>query len=1288
MISSTSSRFKLKTLASVIMAATHATVMAQEGDIKEPVIVEEVIVTGIRAAIANSVNDKRTAKNIVDTINAEDIGKSTDQNIAEALNRISGVSINSSDGEGTTISVRGANADQTVVTLNGTALGSTEFSQGVDLSAYSSDILSKIEVVKTPSADHEEGSLGGLVNLTTRKPLDISEDVRSISVQGRYNDIAEEGDYKISGSFSQKFADDRLGFLLTITNERNTVRRDQYHAQDYNSFGSNLYTDDAGNSFGSQAALDVEAAAAAADGRDNVFADVIGVQPFTDRGQWVSPGSEEAYGSIVRALAPGQAGYELHQNERERTGIDLSVQWQIADETDLTFSATVNTQDFNGRMDGTFVATTNFTNIIDTTQQPNLGLGPAARDRTVNYEGNPPELGGLQLDENGVTIPGSNRQFQWTDPQQNWHVLDRSTRTWDTYLNRFSVGKLQSSVNRFETDNSVFQLELNHAFSDTLRMKAGLSVSESKQTPESNIFMIASRNRTVSPWNLHHVPADVLTPSGYDCTSGVCRLVGGTTTPSLGNIVDLVLNSDDLWDNVGTTGFNPDDLNSHSLEFISTGFTEVTDEQDTAFVDFDWDLDTGGITTLEFGVKYTHREKFVDNQSGTPRPGSERIIGTSPFTGEPVEIDPSNLALIQAALFDSGEIDAPGFLSSLDYPTDNVTDGWRSFDPVAALAAVSAGEREFTLDRTETRGAEFDNLAVYFKANFSYLDERLQGDVGIRYVKTEVETSGFAGSVFSQGGVNNGRIIDPIHISKLRAIGPDGILCPQLSETPNPLVFGDASEFWSPPADGSNTDVTDGANYDLGRFVDRNRWARVDGLGFDINNTSFVFGDDIPIPATNNGACYDPLLEAGALPSTFTERNLVRYSDISVDQIYVYDRQIDENGNLVATDRSRLSSPTSGKHEYDLLLPSLNVSFAITDNVIARFAASKTMARPPIDDLRAGYSMSEGNVFQAQAINRPGSAVNLYSAQLDPLESKNIDISLEWYFDESALISANFFAKDYKNLVTVQDTNYYISDLRGLASNIDGWTFDTNTGIIDDGLGNSFSLLLDQVNPSVTPDIDQCMPRRLQGEATLAGNPILYNDDPTLLCDVYRITERINADEATVRGVELQYTQNFHFLPGVLEGLGTTINYTYQKGEFEETKEVIPGAPKDSYNFTLFWASDAGHQARLAWSGSSDVLEQASFEGGSRWREGRQTLDFSADYAVNDNISLQFQAVNLTDEPVRTYFTSRTINLPNADGMPEAFDEGSAINGNAPKNRTLDEFTTGTVYRVGLRMKF
>ncbi|QEY14900.1 MULTISPECIES: TonB-dependent receptor domain-containing protein [unclassified Cellvibrio] len=1272
-------RLRITALSAAICAVNSGVVYAQQEAVsaQQDQDVEEVVVTGIRGSIKRSVDDKREARKIVDTINAEDIGKSTDQNIAEALNRVSGVSMNTSDGEGKTVSIRGANADQTVVTMNGTALGSTGFSQGVDLSSYSADILSKIEVIKTPSADDEEGSLGGLVNLTTRKPLDIKEDVRTVSLQGRMDDQSEEFDHKFVGTFSQKFADDSIGVLVTVNDEENKLRRDQYHAQDYSTFGSNAYTDGrTGQAYANSTAMAIDAASAAAAGRAPTFAGAQAVDPYANPLFWTHGGAEHNR-SIVQGLAPNQMGYQLFENDYKRQGVDLSLQWQASDTTDLTFSANYSQADVSNRMDGVFVNTSRMSNFIDGASQQGLGLGSEFWGRTSFYDNNPVEYGGT---EGGA--PTDNDQMQWTDPQQQWHVLDPKTRTWTTLLNRESIGSIEASVNNYETENSLYALELNHDFSDRFRMVAGASVNESIQTPKNNVYLTANTSRVVGPWNLHHVPANLLNPAGYDCSSGNCRLNGGYTAPaSLGNNVDLDPSLNDLWDNIGTSGFDPDVLENHTLSYIQATITEVSDKQETAFVDFDFDLDSYGITTVEFGAKVTHREKFVNNQSGTPRPSDERVQSISPFTGETLSIDASNINLIQVTNFADGKVDANGFLSGLGYAKDNITDGWLRFDPIAAINAVSQGERAFTLDNTQTRGAEFDNVSAYIKANFEFMDERIQGDVGFRHVRTEVETNGFAGTVFGTTSSNGGRVIDPIQLMRMREVGAGGVQCPSLAETPSPLDYGTNSIFWNPQ--NGSTDTTLGTNYSLTQFFERNRWARVDGTGFNTNGTPFDYSDDTPIAATNSGLCYDPILEPGVIPSSFFERNLVRYADISTDLTYPFDangvRQLTESGNIVSNDRSRNSVAAIDNHTYDIILPSLNVSFAAREDLITRFAASKTMARPPIDDLRAGARTNEGDIFGSGIALRPSSTVQLFTAKIDPLESTNLDFSVEWYFNDSGMVSANIFTKDIKNMIEVKDYLSYIGDLRKTAANPDGTSYSNGVFSVD---GQDIPLLLSAA------DVNTCMPRRLQGEAALSGTPeLIYGNNPDYLCNQYTVTQNVNAAKASVEGIELNYVQNFDFLPGIWSGLGTSMNFTYQEGTFDKSREVIPGAPKESYNATVYWAQD-GHQIRLAWSGASDVLEQTAFAGGSRWREGRQTLDLSSSYALTDSISLQFDVANLTNETVRTYFTSRTLVLPDANGNPITFNEGSAINGNAPTNRTLDEYTVGRTFRVGIRAEF
>ncbi|MGA9659433.1 MAG: TonB-dependent receptor [Asticcacaulis sp.] len=1211
-----------------------------------------VVVTGIRASIGKSVNDKRKSGKIIDTINAEDIGKSTDQNIAEALNRISGVSMSTSNGEGTTISVRGANADQTVVTLNGSALGSTGFSQGVDLSAYSADILSKVEVIKTPSADDEEGSLAAVVNLQTRKPLDLKKNISTATVQQRFNDLSGKMDHKLSATFSRKFFDNRLGIIATIYDESDSVRRDDIFNENYNTFGTNAYTDQNGKAFASQKAIDADLAAATANGRAPAFAGVTGVA------------AAGPYTAIATGLAPTTSGYSLNQNNNTRRGLDFTAQWQPSDRTDITVYASYNQQKFRNSTSSVFVTNSNFGNEIDGVQQPNLGLGVNFRNRSTAYDANTIAFGGtVAAAGNPVTNPTSNDGLMWTDPVQNWRTLDTATRTYTKYLDRFSTGGTRSSVNNYSTKNMLVNAEIKHRFTENLTGVFGGSYSKSEQLPEQNIYISTSGSRTVGPWNLHHVPADILQPAGYDCTTGACHLMGGTVAPNLGVNVEINANQNDLWDNVGTSGFNPDDLPSQTLNYLQSTVTTVTDKQQVLFADFDWNTDFAGITKFKFGAKYTARDKYVDNQSGTPRPGQDLIQTTSPFTGDAIFIDPTAITLIQAAIFASGPTDANGFLKQLGVTPDQITNGWQTFDPVKALSTLTTGERDFTLDNTQTRGAKFKNIAAYFMANFSYLDDRLKGDIGVRYVHTKVDTTGYAGATFAFDPQGQGRLIDPIYLNTLRNSSHSNT-CPVLSETPSPLGMGPASVYWT--GNGANpADFNDGTNYNLPAFTERNRQARIDGLG-----TS---------PAVPGGICYDPLLEQGALPGAFSERNLIRYSDLSTEQFGTI-------GGNTLTDHSRASVAASDSYEYDVFLPSFNVSYAATNTLIARLSAYKTMSRPPIDDLRAGFRMTEGNIFEGNPIFRTGSKIDLYTAQIKPLVAGNVDLAAEWYFQRDSLLSVNLFYKDIKDLIETRDTRWYIGDLRRIASDpagatVDGLTFTNSAGVTTDLLQTS------SLDVNAQPDIANCMPRRLQSEAVLTtAASWMYSGDARLLCDEYNVSARVNTGSATVKGVELQYVQNYTFLPGFWSGLGVAANYTYQQSDIKGSDLPITGTPEESYNVTAFWEKN-GNQIRLAYSGNSDSLIQGSFAGGAAWQAGRQTWDLSAAYKINNDLTLTLDGQNLTDAPVRTYFTSRIIRLPDSTGAMVNFDEGSAFDG-APKSRTLMEYNTGRVFRVGMRMNF
>lgn len=147
---------------------------------------DEVVITGIRASQQRAVALKREAVGFVDAITSESAGKLPDANIAEALQRVSGVTISRTRGQGDFISIRGLGPEFARGTLNGRSIVSASTSNNSVLSGGTqtgtgratnfdvlpSDIIETIEVFKTSSAELTEGGIGGVVNIKTVKPID------------------------------------------------------------------------------------------------------------------------------------------------------------------------------------------------------------------------------------------------------------------------------------------------------------------------------------------------------------------------------------------------------------------------------------------------------------------------------------------------------------------------------------------------------------------------------------------------------------------------------------------------------------------------------------------------------------------------------------------------------------------------------------------------------------------------------------------------------------------------------------------------------------------------------------------------------------------------------------------------------------------------------------------------------------------------------------------------------------------------------------------------------------
>lgn len=177
--------------------------------------VEEVIVTGIRKSIEQSIALKKNSDSVVDAITAEDIGKLPDQNVAETMQRVTGVQITRNGGEGAGFTIRGISQNR--ILINGTVLVGAGLDGEPVLSDINPEILGGLEVIKSPSAENTEGALGGTVNLLTKRPLDLASTVIAGRAQGLYYDQAKKAGWRGSFLLSKKLLDNKLGVLFSAT---------------------------------------------------------------------------------------------------------------------------------------------------------------------------------------------------------------------------------------------------------------------------------------------------------------------------------------------------------------------------------------------------------------------------------------------------------------------------------------------------------------------------------------------------------------------------------------------------------------------------------------------------------------------------------------------------------------------------------------------------------------------------------------------------------------------------------------------------------------------------------------------------------------------------------------------------------------------------------------------------------------------------------------------------------------------------------------------------------------
>ncbi|AMX03998.1 TonB-dependent receptor [Microbulbifer thermotolerans] len=264
--------------------------------------------------------------------------------------------------------------------------------------------------------------------------------------------------------------------------------------------------------------------------------------------------------------------------------------------------------------------------------------------------------------------------------------------------------------------------------------------------------------------------------------------------------------------------------------------------------------------------------------------------------------------------------------------------------------------------------------------------------------------------------------------------------------------------------------------------------------------------------------------------------------------------------------------PVSAENEYDDVLPSLNLALDVREDMVVRFSVADVMARPSLGDLSPYGSIDTYN-----------GEVSFGNPKLDPFRARAYDLSYEWYFTDDAVLALAYFYKDVNSFITSasedgrpwSETGLDASALEGA-----GGTFDENS--------------------------------------------------------LWNINKKVNGEGGELEGFEIQYQQP------VLDNFGVILNYTYVDSEMNYgTKEdplydALTGMSKNTYNATAYYENDV-FSARVSFSKRSDYMTRspASTRNGLTYEGtlGTTNVDFVATYNLNDNTTLSFEGINLTDEP-------------------------------------------------------
>ncbi|MGB3723043.1 MAG: TonB-dependent receptor [Pacificimonas sp.] len=609
-----------------------------------------IIVTGIRSALQSALNEERGADSLIEVIQAEDIGKLPDQNLAEVLENIPGIQITRTAGVGTGVQIRGTNDNRTEI--NGVStVGSGAGRGGINFEDINAAIISSVEVIKAPEANTIEGSVGGTINLRTIRPLDITDRVASFRVQGEYSELSDSITPRISASFGDNWQ--------TGIGDIGIVVAGSYTKQEATSFRPRVDRD------GGLV--------------ENVNADVIRNGNLEDQ-ETRRPAAQEFDFLGIQFL-----NQELENFEYETINFAGSVEWAPTDTVKVYFDAFVNEQERrqdSSRVQGSGVSSVLNFNVPDSFETVDFGSLDGV------------ELGSIEAALTGTIQP--NLDIDDDDPNLRFSS-DTGARITDSQIFRlgaeWQLGNLEvrveGSTSRAETENPELSTTLNF-------------INPNPLTPLDG----SSNDNSV--------------PFRYDLSGKALAFGIDFDSPFAPTIAQLL------------------DPANVVLDAIRVGADESENVEDAVRLDLSYDASSfvEFLTTIDAGVRYNKRSsKFQEIGSN---------LGLSNINDSPRGTAFAELLVPGPDNFDDADGRALAFRNFLlTDPDRSFNDQAGTLDILQAALLTVPGMRTID-DPTPSPTGFFDidekTLALYGQVNLEH--GPIRGNVGLRYVKTKVDSIG------------------------------------------------------------------------------------------------------------------------------------------------------------------------------------------------------------------------------------------------------------------------------------------------------------------------------------------------------------------------------------------------------------------------------------------------------------------------------------------------------------------------------------------------------------------